>query len=308
MLPLEALTAVNPGIVSHVQLSLARIEVNVNRLSAVFYQQKHAVSESVDFYLRPVDPISVAHLRALNCDSAAQRIFTIADAYPLNGTVKSGRFKITSYIRPSHRKEIQQQIDILDEIDPGKNDARCLVIDFKDRSGRYDHLEDIATTESAFADFFRNSRSDNNDTQAVIHKLIKNGGITFFINEGSLKANLIKHAFTPQQADFFQRSEDGSRLLCQLCEVIMNGFKQGNEAVVNGHHFTPNDYIAPLNDPTGGIDEVANDIHPSIRLMTLYPNFYRQAYSPQSEYYRLITSIFKATHEDKNSTTIITIQ
>jgi hypothetical protein len=218
--------------------------------------------------------------------------------------VKDRKYKMTDFVRPNHRNEIKQHSEILDQMDPEKKHARCVVIDFKDKSKRYDCIDDISATEEDFAAFFRGNGHEKKEIQADIYNLFKECRINFFINEGSLKADLLKKAFKANQADFFQSGVNGSRMLCQLCEVIMNGFKQGCEIVVNECQFNPVDYISVINDPT---PDGREDL-PSIRLLTLYPRCYKDTYALGSAYYQLITRIFKTTHEKKNETTIITIQ
>lgn len=231
------------GIVSAVRLEMKRVQENVNILSVSFLQELGDVGKSVDFVFRPLPARSAVHLQALVCREAAKKVFTVADVYPLNGIVKSGTFKIKDFVRLKHRKEIQQQVEILDKIDGIKEHVRCLVIDFKDKNERYDSLQEISDAEKEFAAFFKGDGSDKENTQAEIYNLFRECKINFFINEGSLKAELIKKAFNSKQSDFFQHNKEGSRLLCQLCEVIMNGFKQGCEVVVNERQFNPNDYI-----------------------------------------------------------------
>jgi len=312
MLQIETTTQAFEGLgpVSDVQLKMERVRENTNILSVSFLHELGNVWRLVDFLFRPLPTKSAVHLEALLCTGAAKKVFTVADVYPLNGTVKNRRFKITDFVRPIHRKEIQQQVEILDEIDCEKEHVRCLVIDFKDQTKRYDCLQEISVAEKEFAAFFKGDGSYKDKTQVDIYNLIRKGKVNFFINEGSLKAGLIKRAFNSEQSDFFQKNEKGSRLLCQLCEVIMNGFKQGCEFVVNEHRFNPNDYITVvsniIDDGEGGDCEELE--LPPIRLLTLYPNYYQGTYSLNSAYYRLITNIFRTRHEDKNGTTIITIE
>lgn len=215
------------------------------------------------------------------------------------------------FIRPIHRKEIEQQIATVDAMDPDKNWVRCLVIDFKDRSGRYNLRDEIVATEKKFAAFFSGDSADKKNIQLSIYNLIKKNQINFFINEGSLKADLIAKAFTPEQAAYLQEAEGGPGLFCQLCEVIMNGFKQGCETVVNGHHFRPNDYISSINDHLmETIDLTGQKVLSAPSLVTFYPHYYQSLYSETSEYFRLITTLFEARHhyvQDTN-TTIITIE
>lgn len=298
------------GTVSDVQLTMERKQKDVNILSISFFYELRKIWQSVDFFLRPLPIRSPVHQQALLCKKVAKEVLTVTDLYPLNGTVKGRKFKITDFVRPTHRKEIAEHVEILDEIDREKEHARCLVIDFKDKAQRYDCLQDISLAESDFAAFFRGDGSDKKNIQAEIYNLFKKCKVDFFINEGSLKANLLKKAFSSEQSDFFQNSEKGSQLLCQLCELIMNGFKQGCEVVVNGCQFNPNDYIAFVNGFAGGKkDGSGEEVKlPPIRLITLYPKCYKETYSIKSIYYQLITNIFRTNNADKNNTTIITIE
>lgn len=297
------------GTVSDVRLTLGRQE-DVNILSISFFYELGKNWKPVDFLLRPLPTIPALHLQTLLCKKVAEKKFTVIDLYPLNGTVKGRKFKITDFVRPIHRKEIEQHIEILDEIDCEKGGIRCLVIDFKDKTKRYDCLEDISSAENDFAAFFRGDGSDKTSIQADIYNLFNRCKVNFFINEGSLKANLLKKAFSPEQSNFFQDSEKGSQLLCQLCEVIMNGFKQGCEVVVNGCQFNPNDYISFINNVVEKKEDKSceGEKLPAIGLITLYPNCYKETYSIKSAYYQLITNISRTIHEDKNGTTIIAIE
>lgn len=299
------------AVVSHVQLSLTKLSEKVSRLSVIFFYEHGGLSSSVDFELRPSATCFRNRLPVSCLGMSAQKPLIVADVYPLNGTVKDRNFKITDYVRPIHRTEIQQQLHIINEVDPFKNSLRCLVIDFKDIQKRYDSLHEISSAEQAFVNFFRIAESDKNETQALIHRLIREGNISFFINEGSLKANLLKRAFAEEQGDYFQKHEKGSQLLCQLCEIIMNGFKQSCEVIVNGMTFHSADYIATINNfAEVRHGEVLDESKmPSfIKLMTLYPNNYKETYSINSAYYQLITNIYRTSHEDKNDTTVITIE
>ncbi|MFI5344234.1 MAG: hypothetical protein ACHQUC_08445, partial [Chlamydiales bacterium] len=125
---------------------------------------------------------------------------------------------------------------------------------------------------------------------------------------GSLKATLIRDVFNDAQASFLQEKGKGPELFCQLCEVIMNGFKQGCGVIVNERYFHPDEYITAINKRfIERIDSAQQRVSFVPRLLTLYPKHYREIYSPPSEYYQLITTIFKANHFYENDTTIIAI-
>ncbi len=211
-------------------------------------------------------------------------------------------------MQKSHRREINQMLYSLHERDREQKWARCLVIDFKDISGRYDELYEIEVTEKKFTAFFKGDSAKSGETQGEIYNLIRDNLINFFINEGSLKASLIKKIFHPDQSKFLQDTEKGSSLFCQLCEVIMNGFKQGCGVIVNGHYFDPNHYITTITEDLEERTGLAEQRLPFIpSLVTFYPHHYQEMYSDTSEYYRLITTIFRTTHQYDRETTIITI-
>lgn len=293
------------------QLSLSRVE-DVSCLSISFFSsQCEEVPNSVDFYLRQLASTSESNVKSIFQELFIHGGFRVADVYPLNGRIKRRGFKITNFIRPVHQEEIQQQIEILDEMDSEKKWVRCLVIDFKDALGGYNHLDQIVAAEKNFAAFFKGSSPDpkKKEVQSWIYRLIRSNRINFFINEGSLKADLIGKVFTSEQAIFLQKPTKGPELLCQLCEVIMNGFKQGCEVVVNEQRFNPNDYITAINEEViEGIDsaEIRLPFVPS--LVTFYPYHYRRLYSDGSEYFSLLTNIFRTTHSYEKETTIITIE
>lgn len=231
----------------------------------------------------------------------------VVDVYPLNGTSRRGKFNAADYLRPKHRTEIQQQLECLGGFE---NYTRCMVIDFKDRQTVYVNGEEIQATEQAFVNFFRGPRPSST-TQMVIYDLIRNNRIDYFINEGSLKAHLIAQStFNDMQAAFFQKTEEGGEMLCQVCEVIMNGFKQGYEVTVNGQMFRSEDYITSVStwsDRGEMLGEMYGEVIP-LHLATLYPSNYKETYGQASHYYQLISNVFNTNHREENGTTIITIE
>lgn len=288
------------------KLGLSRVAEDVNCLSISFSSSPREEIEelsAVKFYFQPA-----ATVPAISQELYARESFRVVDVYPLNGVTKSRAFKITDFMQKPHRKQIGQMVEILNEVDPEKKSVRCLVVDFKDISCRYDRLEEISAAERKFAAFFQGDLPKATVVQRTIQELIRNNEINFFINEGSLKATLIRDIFDSAQGSFLQEKGEGPKLFCQLCEVIMNGFKQGYEVVVNGSYFRPDDYITVIDERLiERIDSAKQRLSLIPRLMTLYPEHYRETYSPFSEYYQLITTIFKVNHFYENETTIITI-
>jgi hypothetical protein len=213
---------------------------------------------------------------------------SVIDLYPLNGVIESSKFDITKYARTKHFNQMVEHAKLVDKIEG----IRCLVIDFQDKYTCYNNLEKISFVELSFAEFFRKSSGK------TIYYLFKRCNIDFIINEGTLKASLIKSALTPEQSTYFQGSKAGSDLFCQICEVVMNGFKQGCEVEVNGISFHPDHYISFIGERKKWT---------STHLITFYPATYKDTYSEKSLYYQLITNLFKTTHRVENGTTIITI-
>lgn len=295
------------------QLNLARIDENVHRVSIVFfYDQFH---RSINFDLKPAQPAVFSRTAG-----------GVVDVYPLNGISSRKGFKITEFVKHSDRIEIQKHITSLDACADERNYDRCLVIDFKDLARRYENREKIAESERSFAQFFNDS-SKKPSAEAKIYRLIRSNRIHFFINEGSLKADLIKRVFNPEESSFLQ-SKGGSILFCQLCEFLMNGFKKGCGVFVGESiHFRPLDYVTslqpcvPLEKRVCKSESGDFDVLPALpgkaisiiheycgqRLITYYPFQYRDIYSDRSEYYLLIIKIFKARHSYESGTTCITI-
>lgn len=258
------------------------LSLNPHRLAIAFLETQ------VEFTLMKTTPV----LCAVNQT-------TIADIYPLNGTAKNRKFNITDYVRTSHLNELERHIEIIQEVEASDEFLRCIVIDFKDSQCRYDNVEQIAAVERAFAAFFMQNNSLHGKAQ-IIHEVFERTRINYLINEGSLKGALLRKAFTAEQGRFFQETKElGSRYLCQLCEIIMNSFKQGSSVEVNGYILKPESFITIIRPY-----QVSGD---PIKLLTLYPHCYEESYSVNSEYYQLITNAFRATHERNHDTTIITI-
>ena len=294
--------------IKEARLALERIDQTIHCLSIAFFSSnKEDALETVKFYIRPVSRVSGSHLTALAREILSSEEHGVADVFPLNGTVKNRNFKITDFLKESHRAEIVRHIDILNRCDSECRYARCLVTDFKDTKGRYENCLEISNTEKTFADFFRRAPSTNAKVQVEIQRLFKDNRINFFIHEGSLKADLIRKAFNSRQSSFFQGTSEGSEVLCQLCEVLMNGFKQGCETTVKEEvQFLPNDYLEALQIPPGCVGKEIPRF-PSAKLITFYPSHYVDVYSDRSKYFQLITKTFFANHYYERETTIITI-
>jgi hypothetical protein len=171
-------------------------------------------------------------------------------------------------------------------------------------------LEKIRKTESEFSAFFQGKAPCTAETQKSIYRLIHDNQISFFINEGSLKAKLIRKAFSPEQRTFLQDTTQGQgpALLCQLCEIIMNTFKKGCNVNVNRHTFRPEKYITPISEHLIKRLDSTRRGFPFVRdLITYYPHHYREMYSDSGEYFQLITKLFEARHGYDDITEITTI-
>ncbi|MFI5344670.1 MAG: hypothetical protein ACHQUC_10685, partial [Chlamydiales bacterium] len=159
------------------KLDLSRKE-EMNCLSISFFPSPLEEIEAMDtvkFYLQQATSDT-----AISQELLIRECSRVVDVYPLNGVTKNRNFKITDFMQPSHRREIGQMIERLHEIDPKKNSVRCLVIDFKDISGRYDNLVEISATETNFSAFFQGD-VPKTDVQRIIQKLIRDNEINFFI-------------------------------------------------------------------------------------------------------------------------------
>jgi hypothetical protein len=295
------------------RLNLCQTDESTNCLSISFFShlEEGDAEDPVRFYLEPL--IEHAGSSSSSSSQDLHDSLTIADVYPLNGVSKNRKFKITDFVQPKHRMEISQSIELVNQQDPEKQWVRCLVIDFKDVSGCYDDLDKIRQTEREFSAFFQGDVPGGAETQKSIYRLIHDNQISFFINEGSLKAKLIRKAFSPEQRTFLQDTTPGQgpALLCQLCEIIMNTFKKGCKVTVNGRTFRPEKYITPISEHLIKRLDSTERGFPFVRdLVTYYPHHYREMYSDSGEYFQLITKLFEANHgyDDVTQTTAISIR
>ncbi|MBA3285438.1 MAG: hypothetical protein H0U27_10335, partial [Nitrosopumilus sp.] len=215
----------------------------VDRLKIIFFEGTHQLSE-ISFELYPIKKISSQKYPDFTvfCNEISNSgVHKIADVYPLNGTVRKLKetdnpdgsvtrepftFKINNHFESKHRKQILTNVIKLKSNDID-DFVRVMVIDFKDTKNSYINRNEIWKTEQAFADFFTGIQPDNKKEsrgRLCTYKLIKDNSIKFVINEGTLKADLMANTFTPTQKKYF--AKEGLEL-CQVCEIIMNGFKQG---------------------------------------------------------------------------------
>lgn len=295
------------GTIANASISLERDSSGIDHLSISFSDGCRELSK-VGFELLPVKHVSESDTNLIAFFEAikGKGVYKIADLYPLNGTVKK-TFNITDFVRPQHRKEIQQHVHKLNESVEKEGFVRLMVIDFKDSKIAYENRDEISKAERAFATFLKeNPPSGSKDkTRKEVHDLIRENEIDFLINEGTLKADLLSKTFNPEQRAFFQDKEN-SPLFCQLCEVLMNGFKQGKEVVVNGWHCHPNDYVVALKTCAAfaGTNPLGDPF-----LQTYYPKNYKGVYSDTSAYYGLIIKISTVGYQhDAQEITTITIE
>lgn len=274
------------------ELSLENV-CDIDRLTITFIKNTQEFSKFC-FELKPQN-------------SVFGNTWKIADIYPLNKDKVSQKFDIKKYLKDEYCREIKKSIDKINDLEFNADFLRIMVIDFKDQEGLYNNHDQICKAEQDFANFFKDSPPKNKETARLRrYELIKNNSINFFINEGTLKADLLTRTFklgSPER-DFLVKN---GLLFCQLCEIIMNGFKQGREAIVDGVPYTPKAYISVLKDAQNAKAGSVNPGEPI--LLTYYPNFYRETYSKESLYFKTISKRYNTEHnEDENGITTITIQ
>lgn len=291
------------------KMILKKVNEVCDRLLLSFYTEDETPLRSIEFKMGPrrLDP--TLPLKGRIGTVFLEKIQGVVDVYPLNGTAKNRKFNITDYVRKQHRLEMQGILKIADDKFLEQAYPYCLVADFKDSSIRYENREQIASIERQFSNFFRQNRPVQGGTTAEIYDLVKRSKIALFINEGTLKADLIRHVFSKIESEYLHGTDTGSPVLCQLCEIIMNGFKKGWEVEVEGRTFKPDNYITVIDDEwLETVDSNASSRRRPFRLITFYPAHYQELYSEQSTYYQLVSQAYKVNHHVTDNTTILTLE
>lgn len=195
------------------------------------------------------------------------------DLYPLNGkSIK--KFKFSHFLRPQHRDELERHIaHVKEHIDPLHKHPRVVVLDFKDVAEDYYDLESIKKTELEFL------------------KKVNYPEVDYYLLEGSLKGDLLLKSAAVRE---LYKGEDKSEKLCQLCELVMNAFKQGLNVSIQGISFSGRDYMH------GRFRE-------GVRLITLYPAHYRETYAATSLYYQCLNRHCTPKNVSHGAFNVITI-
>lgn len=112
--------------------------------------------------------------------------------------------------------------------------VKMIVLGMKDISGNYNDKASIKQNEELIGTFFVNNNQPNKKAQqqCIIYQIInKQLNVNYIMREGSLKCDLLNSNnmyFNEKEILFFQNKDKfGPMYLCQLCELIMNGFKSG---------------------------------------------------------------------------------
>jgi len=228
----------------------------------------------------------------------------------LDDTEKLSAFETLDHFEKLDLFERLNAFEKLNGKDDKREFVRLMVIDFKDSSITYSDRDEISENEASFAKFLKEPLSKKaSPAQAAAHRVIRESSrINFIINEGTLKADLLKNTFKDQQRAFFQKQKNYA-LFCQLCELMMNAFKQGQEVVVDSYQYLPNDYIVSLSSSVSSLVIDKKNLPVSPVLQTYYPKVYKETYSNKSEYYNIIKNISEVSyHNDDKEITTITVR
>ncbi len=229
------------------------------------------------------------------------------DVLPINGhqTSRQNQF-LKNLIRPKNVKELNDQLTYLTRhFSSGR--TNLFVLDITDAQGLYANKSEIEKAETIVASFLQQSEPKKKSPRKDFHQSVTNHGIEFFLNEGSLKHDILNQ-LPSDCVDFLQKTDRGRDQLCQLCEIIMNFFKIGFLVEVQSQVLHPQNYFASTSIRSKGPNTklVLERIH-NISLATLYPSHYREMYAMRGEYYSTITEIFETHHQYDEITQITAI-
>jgi hypothetical protein len=130
--------------------------------------------------------------------------------------------------------------------------------------------------------------------------------VKYFVAEGSIKAHLLLNIFTPEQADFLHQNggltteRTGPGLLCQLGEIIMDGFKMGRQVIPLTNESAlmhPSEYfynVFSSNRQLSPSLDIRLDHLYNIRIMTIYESYYSKLYGTSGAYFSAVKNFFNA--------------
>jgi hypothetical protein len=159
-----------------------------------------------------------------------------------------------------------------------------LVLDLKDPLTGYkpNALDTIAKAEKVVCDFFK-SKGASNQASKHGNKIHSAVALDFVLCEGSLKQDLLKSGgFTASEVDYFHTAA-GVQSLCQCAEFFMNAFKMGEQ--VQGGAFLAAKYIVPVSGKFAAFK-------PCIKSTVLYPALYKEIYSLQGAFAKVLSTVY----------------
>jgi len=258
------------------------------------------------------DDIVMDHYLHYVCDLASKGS-NVMDIWPLNGIIKKKQFV---------KNALKGELKYLNELSKvskvkkqffNSDSLKIMVLDLKHKNTNYKDQDGISKHEREIAQFFHANNktkiSKKAAKQLAIYKLIKEEfHVDYILKEGSLKHDLLYNAniFNQDEINYFNTS-DGGKDLCQLCELIMNGFKTLYQITIQHNNnnemytFHPTDYFIHIpsiynkqqqNIEIAQIQNVECMIQ-NIDLTTFYPQCYLNVYSKNNAYYKCISKFNK---------------
>lgn len=230
------------------------------------------------------------------------------DVQPINGVYQK-RF-IKNLFKNKSVSDLSDQLKYLKDHKENKF-VKVFVLDIKDSNCSYNSIEDIKAAEKEVETFFLEKEPKEKSPRKDIYKMLKANDVNYFFCEGRLKADLISQVFSAEQSEFFQKTDEGKKMLCQISEIILDAFKVGYEINVtsngNAHKLLPSNYLILFNNKEKLDVKKNNAIISPTTLFTLYPNHYKELYSIKEKYCESLSQVFRVDHnyDDETKTTSI---
>lgn len=228
-----------------------------------------------------------------------------SDVQPLNGSCKKneGRF-LKDLIRKEHVEDLQTCLQSLS----GSEGVRVFVLDLKDTENSYRNRDQIARNEVNVSTFLMAVEPKEVSPRKTFHQLIHTNQVDFFLREGLLKTDILAQ-LSPEFSGYFTEDPEGGQKLCQLCEIIMNLFKQGYQVSGLGSEFHPQHYFLQTRrwEVLSELECSAVDHTHNVALETVYPRHYENLYSERELYFQAISQVWDATHSCDSNTHVTRI-
>jgi len=214
----------------------------------------------------------------------------ILDVYSQNGTTAPAILK--HLFEKRDEQEVKKAAAVLKPIVP--SGPIMVVLDLQDPHTHYSACsecvdETIAKCEGVVCDFFQKKTLESSLSAHAkkIHKLFQEScPLNFVLCEGSLKMDLLKYGgFTDAEIDYFQNSSVGPKNFCQCAEFFMNGFKLGQTVRGAGGYLLPEKFIQPVSSKFTAFK-------PYQKSTVFYPASYKELYSLEGEFAKVLSSIF----------------